>query len=72
MAAHCGNCSRCDAIPYKTYTLDQQRFPGRPRHEAHLLRHQELLEAFRAFRILFYQEIVKDRGVAQLIAQKIS
>ncbi|MBI4442369.1 MAG: class I SAM-dependent methyltransferase [Acidobacteria bacterium] len=57
-------------IVYKTYTLDQQRFAGRPRHEAHLLRHQELLEAFGDFRILFYQEIVKDRGVAQLLAQK--
>ena len=59
-------------IVYKTYTLDQQRFPGRPRHEAHFLRPQELLEAFSDFRILFYQETVKDRGVAQLIAQKTS
>ncbi|MBI4465409.1 MAG: class I SAM-dependent methyltransferase [Acidobacteria bacterium] len=57
-------------IVYRTYTLDQQRFPGRPRHPLHLLQHQELLEAFRDFRILYYQEVVKDRGVAQLIAQK--
>lgn len=57
-------------LVYKTYTIDQLRFPGRPRHPLHLLQPQELLEAFRDFRILFYEEIVKDRGVAQLIAQK--
>ncbi|MBI1956576.1 MAG: class I SAM-dependent methyltransferase [Acidobacteria bacterium] len=57
-------------IVYKTYTTDQLRFPGRPRHPMHLLRPQELLETFREFRILTYQEMVSDRGVAQLIAQK--
>ncbi len=57
-------------IVYKTYTVEQQRFPGRPRHSMHLLRPQELLEQFRDFRVLCYQEIMKDRGVAQLIAQK--
>jgi len=57
-------------IVYKTYTIDQRRFPGRPRHPVHLLRPQELLEVFREYRVLTYQEIVKDRGVAQLIAQK--
>ena len=57
-------------IVYKTYTTDQLRFPGRPRHPLHLLQPQELLETFREFRILSYQEMVKDRGVAQLIAQK--
>ena len=57
-------------LVYKTYTTDQLRFPGRPRHPLHLLRPQELLEAFRDFRVLTYQETVKDRGVAQLIAQK--
>ena len=55
---------------YKTYTTDQLRFPGRPRHPLQMLRPQELLDAFRDFRVLAYQEIVKDRGVAQLIAQK--
>lgn len=57
-------------ILYKTYTVDQQRFPGRPRHPLHLLQRQELLTIFQDFRVLCYQEIVKDRGVAQLIAQK--
>ncbi len=57
-------------IVYKTYTVEQLRFPGRPRHSMHLLERQELLELFRDFRVLVYQETVKDRGVAQLIAQK--
>ncbi len=57
-------------IVYKTYTVDQRRFPGRPRHSTHLLERQELLELFRDFRVFVYQETIKDRGVAQLIAQK--
>ena len=57
-------------VVFKTYTTDQLRFPGRPRHPLHMLQPQELLEAFRGFRVLTYQEIVEDRGVAQLIAQK--
>lgn len=57
-------------IVYKTYTTDQRRFPGGPTHPLHLLRPQELLDAFRHFRVLYYEETVKDRGVAQLIAQK--
>ena len=57
-------------IVFKTYTTDQLRFPGRPRHPLHMLQPQELLEVFRDFRVLTYQEFVKDRGVAQLIAQK--
>jgi hypothetical protein len=35
-----------------------------------MLQPQELLETFREFRVLCYQEIVKGRGVAQMIAQK--
>ena len=57
-------------IVYKTYTVDQLRFPGRSRHREHLLEHQELLTHFRDFRVLCYQEIVEGQGVAQLIAQK--
>ena len=57
-------------IVYKTYTTDQQRFPGGPTHPLHLLQPQELLDAFLDFRVLSYQGTVKDRGVAQLIAQK--
>jgi SAM-dependent methyltransferase len=57
-------------IVYKTYTTDQEQFLGGPRHPLHLLRPQELLDLFRDFRVLMYEETVKDRGVAQLIAQK--
>jgi SAM-dependent methyltransferase len=54
----------------KTYTTDQLRFPGRPRHQLHMLRPQELLAAFQDFRVWVYQETLQGRGVAQLIAQK--
>ena len=57
-------------IVYKTYTRDQLQFSGGPRHPLHLLQAQELLDAFRDFRVLCYREIVQERGVAQLIAQK--
>ena len=57
-------------IVYKTYTVDQQRFQGRPRHSMHMLQPQELLEVFRDFRVLFYREVMEKRGVAQMIAQK--
>jgi SAM-dependent methyltransferase len=57
-------------IVYKTYTSDQLRYAGRPRHPLHLLQPQELLNEFRDFRVLSYQEVVEGRGVAQLIAQK--
>ncbi|MBI2819557.1 MAG: class I SAM-dependent methyltransferase [Acidobacteria bacterium] len=57
-------------IVYKTYTTEQLRFSAGPRHPLHLLQPQELLNAFREYRVLRYEETVKDRGVAQLIAQK--
>jgi SAM-dependent methyltransferase len=56
---------------YKTYTTDQRRFSGGPTHPLHLLKPQELLDAFRDFRVLHYEETVQDRGVAQLIALKL-
>jgi tellurite methyltransferase len=57
-------------LVYKTYTTDQKNFPGGPTHPLHLLEPQELLNSFHDFRVLCYEETVKDRGVAQLIAQK--
>ena len=57
-------------VVYKTYTTDQSRFPGRPRHSMHMLHPQELLKTFADFRVLVYQESFQGRGVAQLIAQK--
>lgn len=57
-------------IVCKTYTVDQQQFAGRPRHKMHLLEPQELLSQFRDFRVVYYQETMQGRGVAQIIAQK--
>jgi SAM-dependent methyltransferase len=57
-------------VVFKTYTTDQLRFPGRPCHATHMLQPQELLQAFRDFRVLFYQETLQGRGVARLIAQR--
>src|SRR5262249_695847 len=55
---------------YKTYTVDQLRFPGGPRHPLHLLKHNELLRAFRSLRVLHYRETVKDKGVAEFVGLK--
>ena len=57
-------------IVYKTYTVDQKRIGDRPMNKAHLLEPQELLHAFQDFRVLYYQELVSGRRVAQMIAQK--
>ena len=57
-------------IVYKTYTVDQLRYPGRPRHRMHLLEHNELLRAMNGFRILLYQERWEGRGTAAVVAQK--
>jgi len=55
---------------YKTYTTDQQRFPGGPSHPMHLLQPNELLRAFAALRILYYHETIRDKGLAELVARK--
>lgn len=55
---------------YKTYTVDQVKFPGGPSHPLHLLKHNELLRAFSSLRVLQYRETTHDRGVAELLAQK--
>jgi hypothetical protein len=36
----------------------------------HLLESNELLRAFAALRILHYHESIKDRAIAELVAQK--
>lgn len=59
-------------VIYKTYTVDQKPVSGRPMRDAFLLKPQELLHAFQDFRVLCYQELVRGRGVAQIVAQKIS
>ena len=55
---------------YKTYTIDQQRFPGGPSHPMHMLQPNELLRAFSALRILYYHENLRQKGVAELLARK--
>ncbi len=60
---------------YKTYTTDQQRFAGGalksgPRHPMFLLKPNELLHAFHALRVLHYHETARDKGIAELVAQK--
>lgn len=58
---------------YETFITDQMQF-GRPRNPDHLLRHNELLHAFRDFRVLRYREGVLDgkKAVAGIVAQKTS
>lgn len=55
---------------YKTYSVDQLRHPGGPRQRPYLLEHNELLQAFAAFRVLVYEEEFEGKGTASLIAQK--
>ena len=55
---------------YKTYTLEQQRFSGGPSHPMHLLKSNELLQAFASLQILYYHETIRERGLAELVARK--
>ena len=55
----------------KTYSADQLRYPGRPRHRVHMLEHNELLRVFAGFRVLRYEEEWEGRGTAALVAQKL-
>jgi SAM-dependent methyltransferase len=57
-------------LVYKTYSVDQLRYPGGPRQRAYLLEHNELLRAFAAFRVLVYEEEWEGKGTASLIAKK--
>lgn len=62
-------------VLFETYTIDQLKYgtdaPG-PKNPAYLLKHNELLDLFRDFHILYYREgeIATDKSVASLIAQK--
>jgi tellurite methyltransferase len=55
---------------YKTYTAEQLRFRGGPRHPLHLLKHNELLRAFSGLRVLHYRETVREKGVAEFVGWK--
>lgn len=58
---------------YRTYTEENERLGNQrgPRDPEYLLRSQELLEVYREMRILHYNETVANKGVAELIAQRI-
>jgi len=55
---------------YKTYTRLQLSFGTGPANPEHLLHPGELRTAFSALTPLSYRETVRDRGVAELVAQK--
>lgn len=59
-------------IVYETFITDQAALFGKPRNPAYLLRHNELLEAFRGLRCLRYREGVIDgnKAVAGIVAQR--
>jgi len=62
-------------VIFETYSIDQLKYgkdaPG-PKNPEYLLRHNELLDSFRDFRILYYREgeIAENKSVVSLIAQK--
>jgi tellurite methyltransferase len=65
------SCLRAGGLlVYKTYSVDQLRHPGGPRHPMYLLEHNELLGEFSGFRVLRYEEEWEGRGTAALVAQK--
>ncbi|HXB20906.1 MAG TPA: class I SAM-dependent methyltransferase [Candidatus Solibacter sp.] len=57
---------------YKTYTTESKRLGRGPSHPLYLLEPNELLHAFQALRVLHYHETLKEKGVAELVAQKPS
>ena len=62
-------------VMFETYSIDQLKYgkdaPG-PKNPEYLLKHNELLDLFRDFHIIFYREgeIAENKSVASLIAQK--
>jgi tellurite methyltransferase len=62
-------------IIFETYLIDQQRL-GHPKNPSYLLAHNELLDSFREFRVLYYREGKFSDGAepsfrAGILAQKI-
>ena len=57
-------------LVYKTYSIDQLRYPGRPRHPMYLLEHNELLKLVSPFRVLQYEERWQPSGTAAIMARK--
>ncbi len=55
---------------YKTYTTESLRLGRGPTHPLHLLQPNELLRAFQSLRVLHYHETTREKGIAELVAQK--
>ncbi len=60
---------------FEAYSIDQLKYgkdASGPKNLAYLLKHNELLDHFRGFRILYYREgeIAEQKSVVSLIAQK--
>lgn len=57
-------------LVFKTYTWQQTKFGGGPSHPMHLLDENELLLKFSRMQILYYNEMLRDRGVAEFVGRK--
>lgn len=57
-------------VCYSTYAVGQLEFDGGPRNRKYLLEPNELLERFRGWRVLRYEEAWEGRATAALIARK--
>jgi SAM-dependent methyltransferase len=58
-------------VIYKTYTREHKKFSSKgPSHPMYFLGPNELLRAFPAFHVLHYHETVREKGIAELVAQK--
>jgi hypothetical protein len=58
-------------VVYETFIVDQAKF-GKPKNPDYLLKHNELLDLFRDFRCLRYQEGIfgNSKAIASIIAQR--
>jgi SAM-dependent methyltransferase len=58
-------------VIYKTYTREHKKFSSKGlSHPMYFLDPNELLRAFPAFHVLHYHETVREKGIAELVAQK--
>jgi tellurite methyltransferase len=59
-------------LMYETFIVEQARF-GKPNNPDFLLKHNELLDMFREFRVLRYREGIIDnrKAIASILAQKV-
>ena len=57
-------------LVYKTYTHLAPKFAHGPRHPLHLLQENELLHSFPEMTVLHYQETLRDRATAELVARR--